>query len=202
MIQPEEPEKKKGKSLIDRLPKLGRVSQLSLVVGVFLIVSVPLWVIYQQQPAKQAELKSTLANLENILETEETPKGKLEAELKKAEAEKEAAIAEFDDPDRSPEIIDNLIKLAELNDIDVTRTQVSTSKKILTAGKVKTEFSVLTFNISLKGQVPKFQNFLLALDDEFPTSEVKQVSIGVAADEGEEDTAHLIINVFCYEASE
>jgi len=192
MIQPE-PEKKKG--LLDRLPKMGRISQLVLLIGVFLILLIPLIVINNQQPAKQIELKATLANLNKILAVEETPKAKLEAELTQTKAETEAAQAIFRNTSQSPEIIDSLLELAELNDIYVTQTKVSTSQPKEAIGPV------LTITLGLKGQVPKFQNFLLALDDKLPTFQIKQLTFTVAGEEGEEDTASITIDILCYEGS-
>ncbi|MGA7677260.1 MAG: hypothetical protein WCA51_02660 [Dehalococcoidia bacterium] len=190
MIQPETPEKKK--SFLDRLPKLGRVSQLVLLIGGFLIIFIPIWVINQQQPEQQTELKATLVNLNKILAVEETPEAKLEAELAQIKAETEAAQAAFPNTSQSPEIIDSLLELAELNDIYVTQTNVSTSQPKGAIGPA------LTITLGLKGQVPKFQNFLLALDDKLPTSQIKQLTFTVAEKEGEEDTASIMIDILCY----
>ena len=192
MIQPE-PEKKKG--LLDRLPKMGRISQLVLLIGVFLILLIPLIVINNQQSAKQIELKATLANLNKILAVEETPKAKLEAELAQINAETESAKAIFPNANQSPEIIDSLFELAELNDIYVTQTSVSISQPKETIGPI------LTIQIGLKGQVPKFQNFLLALDDKLPTSQITKVTFTTAGEEGEEDAASITIDILCYEGS-
>jgi hypothetical protein len=193
MIQPETPEKKKG--FLDRLPKLGRTSQLVLLIGVFLILFIPLMLINNQQPAKQAELKATLVNLERILAAEETPKAKLEAELTQINAEAEATEAIFPNTSQSPAILDSLFELAELNDIYVTQTKVSISQPKETIGPI------LTIQIGLKGQVPKFQNFLLALDDKLPTSQITKVTFTIAGEEGEEDTASITIDILCYEGS-
>jgi len=201
MIQPE-PEEKKRVSLLDKLPKLGRASQLMLLVGIFLIVFIPLWVINQQQPARQVELRQELSNLEIILQTPTTKKETLEAEIKQVEARTEAAKAVFPSPDQSPEIINNLLELAESNGISVTETKVSTSTETITVSGNKIEYPAMTFNIKLQGQVPMFQNFILALDDNFPICEVNDVKFVIAAEEGEEDTASLKIDVFCYAGSE
>jgi len=190
MIQPETPEKKK--SFLDRLPKLGRASQLMLLIGGFLIIFIPLWVISQQQPEQQTELRATLANLEKILALEETPKAKLDAELAQIKAETEVTKAVFPNTSRSPEILDSLLELAELNDIYVTQTKVSTSQPKEAIGPV------LTITLGLKGQVPKFQNFLLALDDKLPTSQIKQLTFTIAGEEGEYDTASITIDISCY----
>jgi hypothetical protein len=190
MIQPE-PEKKKG--FLDRLPKMGRISQLVLLIGIFLILFIPLMLINNQQSAKQTELKATLANLGKILAAEETPKAKLEAELAQINAETEATKAIFPNTSQSPEIIDGLLELAEQNDIYVTQTKVSTSQPKEAIGPI------LTIQLGLKGQVPKFQNFLLALDNTLPTSQIKQVTFTIAGEEGAEDAASITIDILCYE---
>ena len=174
MIQPEAPEEKK-KGLPERLPKLGRLSQLILLIGVFLIIFIPLFLLNQQQPAKQSELKATLENLNKILAVAETPKARLEAELAQATAETEATKAVFPDTSQSPEIIDSLLELAELNDICVTQTKVSISEPENTIGPI------LRIEIGLRGQIPKFQNFLLALDDQLPTSQIKTIEFMTGA---------------------
>jgi hypothetical protein len=191
MIQPETTEKKK--SLPERLPKLGRLSQLILLIGVFLIIFIPIWFLGQQQSKRQNELKATLTNLDRILAVEETPKTKLEAELAQVTADTEATKAAFPNISQSPAIIDSLLELAELNDIYIIQTKVSSSQAEIGP--------TLTVEINLRGQVPKFQNFLLALDNTFPTSQIEQVNFTIAGVEGEEDTARITIDILCYEGT-
>ena len=195
MIQPEAPEEKK-KGLADKLPKIGRLSQLILLIGVFLIIFIPLLLLNQQQPKKQNELKATLANLNSILAVEETPKAKLEAELAQVEAETEAIRATFPSINQSPEIIDTLLEMAELNDIYVTQTKVSSSEPEGAIGPT------LIIQITLNGQVPKFQNFLLALDNKFPTSQITKLFFTIVGEEGVEDHANITIDILCYESNE
>src|SRR4030065_999029 len=110
MVQPEQEEKKKG--ILDRLHKLGRVGQLILLIGGFLIIFIPLWLINQQQPAKQAGLDATLANLQKIVAVSETPKAKFEAQLAQVTAETEAAKAVFPSSNPGPEKINPLLERA------------------------------------------------------------------------------------------
>ena len=195
MIIPEEP-KKKG-NLLERLPRLGKTSLMLLIAGIFLILFIPLAVIYQQQPPKQAEMKHELSLLQKILAVPETKKEALKAQTKKVEAEAEAALDAFPKLNQSLDIIDELLELAELNDIVITYTATTAPAK----DARKATFPELTFEVHLTGQVPKFQNFILAIDDRFPTSQLKTVDIAVAEDEGEEDKAVLKIEISCYEGS-
>ncbi len=193
MIQPEEQEKKKG--ILDRLPKMGRISQLILIIGIFLVIFVPIFMINQQQAPKQAQLNATLANLRKIVSVQQTPKTNFEAELAQIMAEAEANKAAFPSTNQAPEILDSLLELAELNDIYVTQTSVSTSQPKGAIGPL------LTITLGLKGQVPKFQNFLLALDNTLPTSQIRQVTFTVATTKEAQDTASVTIDIFCYEGS-
>ena len=194
MVQPEPPQQKK--SFLDRLPRLSRVSQLLLLIGIFLILLIPLLFINQQQVQKQAQLRTTLANLQKALAAEEPPQAKLQDKLEQLQAQIESAQATYPHPDSTPEILDSLLELAELHDIYVTSTSVASSQPKEAIGPV------ITIKLGLKGQVPKFQNFLLALDERFPSAQIEQVSFTIATEEGEEDTATITIEILCYEAAE
>jgi hypothetical protein len=193
MTQPEATEKKKG--LLDRLPKLGRVSQLVLLIGGFLVIFIPLFYINGSQPARQLELRDKLTVLQKALSISETPKAKFEAELAQTTANTDAAKAAFPSPNQAPEILDILLQLASQNDIYVTGTAVSSSTPAGSIGPI------LSFSLNLKGQIPKFQNFLLALDTKLPTSQIKNVTFTVAPTGQEYDTASVVITVVTYEGN-
>jgi hypothetical protein len=189
-MQPETTEKKKG--FLDRLPKLGRVSQLVLLIGIFLVIFIPLLIIYQKQPETQSGYQDNLANLQRIIGGEQTPKAKYESELAQATADAEAATTAFPAPNQAPEILDSLLELAQLNNIYVTNTSVTSATPTESIGPV------LTFTLGFKGQIPNFENFLLALDTKLPTSRVNQFTFSVAATAEEYDTAVIGIDVLCY----
>jgi hypothetical protein len=192
MIQPGQ-EKKKG--ILDRLPKMGRISQFILLIGVFLLIFVPLFIINQQQPERQTQLTSSLGNLQKILGVQQTPKAKYEAEMAQVTADVEAAKAVFPGPNGAPQILDTLREMAQANDINITAATVTSATSSKAIGPV------FTINLALKGQVSKFQNFLLALDTELPTSQIKQVTFTVAGEEEEYDTATVAIDVLSYGGS-
>ncbi|MBM3154801.1 MAG: hypothetical protein FJ008_05635 [Chloroflexi bacterium] len=200
MMQPEPKKKKQKKSIAEQLPKMGRASRIALIVGVFLIVFVSLIFVGNQQASRQAELRKNIVTLQRGLSTgtQADSQAKLEAQIKQAEAETEVARAVFPVSDQAPEILDRLLKLAKANDIGVTRTAMTMSQKPIAIGGKQVTYDVFTFQLSLKGQVSKFQNFLLALGDELPTSQISAVNITVAAKEHEEDTASVTVEVLCY----
>jgi hypothetical protein len=190
-----EPGQEKKKGFLDRLPKMGRISQLVLIIGIFLVIFIPLFVISRQQPQRQAQLNSSLANLQKIVTIQQTPKTKFEADLAQATAATEAAKAAFPSPQGSPQILDTLLALAEVNNIYVTGTKVATTTPAGGLGPV------LTITLNLKGQIPLFQNFLLGLDTKLPTSRIKQFTFTVTGVEGEYDTATVVMDVLCYGGS-
>lgn len=185
-----EPGQQKKRGFLDRLPKMGRVSQLVLVIGIFLVILIPLWVINQQQPEKQRQLEATLSNLQKIITPEQTSQAKFEADLAQALANTEAAKASFPGSQAAPQILDTLQKLADTNDVSISATKVSTD-----AGKIG---PVLTITLNLRGQVPNFQNFLLGLDTELPASQISQFSTKISGVAAEYDTATVVMNIQCY----
>jgi hypothetical protein len=189
-MQPVTTEKKKG--FLDRLPKMGRVSQLVLLIGIFLLIFIPLFVINQKQPATQSAYESTLTNLQRIISGEQAPKAKYEADLAQATADAAADRASFPAPDQAPEILDKLLEMAEDNDIYVINTSITSTTPKGSIGPV------LTFTLGFKGQIPKFENFMLALDTKLPSSQINQFTFTTAPTEQEYDTASISIDVLCY----
>jgi hypothetical protein len=184
---------KKNKGILERLPKLGRLSQLVLLIGVFLVIFVGLLMLNNQLSAKQTTLNSTLTNLQKILTgAQQTPQSKYEGDLAQATAQSQAAKASYPTPNQAPEILDSLLALAASNDVYVTGTAITSDT---TAGAIG---PTLTFDLGLKGQIPKFENFLLALDKKLPTSRINTLTF-VAAGVGQEyDTATIKIDVLSY----
>ena len=190
MMQPQTPEKKKG--FLDSLPKLGRVSQLVILIAVFLAVFAGLMLINHQLANKQIQQQKNLALLQRILASGQTPQAKFEADLAQTTAQAEAAEATFPTPDQTPEILDTLLQIAEDNDLYVTRTAVESETKKGEIGPT------LSFTIGLSGQVSMFQNFLLALDTKLPTSRIASFAFAVAGSTGAYDAATIKIEVLCY----
>ncbi len=201
-------DKKKKKGILERLPRLSRTSQTILVLAMLVAMFVPTYLVYYQQPRTRATLESSLATLQKVLAAEQTPKERLETDLKKAEEQLVTARAVYPDPNHVPELVNSLIGLAEQNGIDVTETKVTASKlpppKESQKDKDKTTAEriedILTAELTLKGQVSHFQNFLLALDSQFPTVRIKKAAFTISSEEGEEDTCTLSLLIFCYPA--
>ena len=151
--------------------------------------------IYKQQPLKQEQLKHELSLLQKISGASTTQSDRLKLQLRIAEGQVVTARGSFPRLDQGLEIVSGLVELAEENGIDVMGTETRLPDKDIGAAK----YPVLTFVIHARGQVPKFQNFLLDLNDTFPTCQIKEVLFDVATEEGKEDKAVLTIDITCYE---
>lgn len=187
MMQSETPERKP--SFLDKLPKLGKASQFVLLIGIVLVIFVGLFMLDRQLSTKQTEQSRILANLQRTLSGVQTPQNKFEADLAQATADSEAAKAAFPNPNQAPEIMDSLLQLAAANDINVTSTAISSTTN---KGDIGPTF---TFTLGLKGQIPLFENFLLALDSKLPTSKISSLNFIVAGVGDEYDTATIKIDV-------
>jgi hypothetical protein len=196
-MRQDEPRVQNPKSV--RLPKISPVTRLILFTGIFLIIGIPLYLVYSQQQARKLELNQQLGILQKALGSTESPDVlKKDAEFKMVQARKELETARgvFLNSDQSPEIIDDLIKLAKANGAEITKTQVVASEGSVKVGSDTMVFPAMTLDINMRGQVPKFQNFLLALINSFPTSQIKKVYFNVSEKEDQEDTGNVVLTVF------
>lgn len=195
--------KEKKKGVLERLPKLSRASQTILIIAMLVAMFLPTYLIYYQQPKTRATLQASLASLQKVLAVEETPKAKLEAELMRIEDETVSARASYPDASQVPELVNRLMALAKKNGATVTGTKVTITtlpppkEKSKTAPTERID-TILNIDLNLKGQVPHFQNFLLALDKEFPTTRIRKVAFTIHSEEGEEDTCELSLLIMCY----
>ena len=189
----------KKSSLFTGFLKIGTTGRLILLIGVFLVIVVPLFLALSQQQARQIELDQQYAILQKSLASQVAPdtiRKEMATEIRNAEDALDASGAMFLTPDRSPEIMDKLIDLAKSSDIEITKALVGTDTDSIRVGADTLQFPVLNFDISLKGQVSKFQNFLLALNGIFPASELKKVYFNIPEAEDEFATANVVVSVY------
>lgn len=198
MIEPQA--ERKTKPLAERLPRIGRTSQVILIVGILAIIFIALYWVNAQQATQQDELRKNIVTLQRSVSagTKEEPRDKLQAQIRQVEAETEAARAMFPAPEQLTEVMDRLIKLARSYDIEVTSTGATMSQKKLKIGATELAYNVYTISLSLRGMASNFQNFLLSLGDAVTTSRINQVTIKLATEENERDVATVSIDVYCY----
>ncbi len=185
------------KKFIDKLGQLGKTKRLVLIFVIFVVVFVPLVMIYQQQPARVVALKQELSSLSAVVLASNTKKTGLESAVNKAEAELKLAKNMFARIENSPEIVDRFLSLAKSNNLEIVRTQQSKSPAKMTQNKKTIEYILLTVELDAKGQIPDVLHFLINIDSEIPMSRIKAVKINVAPSENELDTATIVMELFC-----
>jgi Tfp pilus assembly protein PilN len=188
---------KQASTLLNKLPKLSRLSHVIVLIGVFAVILGGMLFLNNTQSSRYAELRSELTSLQVILAKPVTEKESIQTKIDKVEAEIESSKEVFPKLEQSTDIVNSLYDLAETNDVVITRA----TTVIPDLEQVKTSYPSLTFTLSMDGQVPKFLNFLLAVGDRYPTSEIREVSITIADEEGDEDNADITIDVHCYQGS-
>jgi hypothetical protein len=190
----------KGKSTRSiKLPRISPVARLILIIGIFLVIAIPLYLTLSQQQVRKAELVQQYSMLEKALgkpEPVDFLKNELDTDIAKAKKELTNIKTVFPNADQSPEIIDDLMALARENDIEITKALIATESGELKVGTDVMKYPVSNFDISLKGQVPKFQNFLWELNSKFPTSKIEKVYFRIPEKVDEEDTANIVLSVF------
>jgi len=190
----------KGKSTrFIKLPRISPLARLILIIGMFLVIAVPLYLALSQQQAKQNELMQQYSMLEKAMGNPgpvDTLKTGFDSDIVRAKKEIENINTVFPNADRNPEIIDNLMALARENDIEITKALIATSSGELKVGTDVIKYPVTNFDISLKGQISKFQNFLLDLNSKFPTSKIEKVYFKIPQKVDEADTANIVLSVY------
>jgi len=193
---PIEAPKKPGSSILQRLPRLATRIWVLIILCLFLIAVVPLAMGYMTQSARQQALKLQIGQLQpqvDALKAKMASQPSAAAEMGRLKAEAEAAKLLYKSLSDNPEISQVIMDLAWDNHINITSMGVSSSKsKILDK-----EYPVLVYSLSLTGQVAGFQNFLIAIGNELPSSLYSGISISPATVEGELDTASIGIQVYC-----
>jgi cell division protein FtsL len=177
--------------------RLGKTSRVVIIVVVFLMVFAAIFYVYQQQTAKQFELGQELSSLHNKVSAQSNTGSDLEVQTSRAEQYLADVKSSFSSPDEAPEILDELISLAKANDMEITSTRITRTKGTFNIEKQKVEFPVLKLQMGFRGQVPKFQNFMLSLESVLPASQIKELGMQVTQEEGEQDIGSLSIEIYC-----
>ena len=196
MASPIQAPKKTGNSILQRLPRLSTSVWLILIFCLFLIAMLPMAMSYMDQATKQQALRLQVNQLQSQYDTVKAKmagQSSLSTEVGKLKAEAEAARKLYEegcDNLRSSQI---LMDLAWKNDITIISMSVSPSQGTV----LGTKYPALTYVLNLSGQVANFQNFLLAVDKRFPSSQYMDINITPATVEGNMDIATLSIQIMC-----
>jgi hypothetical protein len=183
---------------LQRLPRLGTSVWMILIFALFLIIMVPMVTGYLAQTAEQAAVQLQITQLQLQMDA---LKAKIASQsipatgAIKAKADLEAAKAQYKNVNDNAEVSQVIMGLAW--DYDITITSMGVSKS--TSKVLGTEYPVLSYSLSLTGQVANFQNFLIAAGNKLPSGQFTDVTINPATVEGELDNASISMQVYCNE---
>ena len=196
MASPVEAPKVNKSSISQRLPRLSTSVWLILILALFLIAMVPLVTGYIEQLSQQAAIQLQINLVQSqidALKAKMTSQSAATTEAARMKADMEAAKLQYKNIGDNPEVSKILMDLAW--DYDITITSMSISKA--TSKIAGADYPVLSYYLSLTGQVANFQNFLIAIGNKLPSSQFNDVIISPATVEGELDKATLSMQVYC-----
>ena len=196
MASPVEAPKSSTSSITQRLPRLSTSVWLILILALFLIVMIPMVTSYLDQVSQQAavQLQTNLVQSQiDALKVKIVSQTAVTSGEAKMKADLEAAKAQYKNVNDNAAVSQILMDLAWDYDITITSMSVSTA-----AGKIAgADYPVLSYSLSLTGQVANFQNFLIAFGKKLPSSQFNDVTISPATVEGELDNASISMQVYC-----
>ncbi len=176
------------------MPKISKVSQLILILGILIIAFVALYMVWNGQGKELKTLKEELAKAQLILAKPPPPKiADLENQIQTAQNELQAAEVRFPKSDQALEIADSLYLLAKSKNLKVA----GMSDGLSTAKKNNIEYNVISIELELRGQISDILGFVARLETELPTAEITRVTLKKAATVQELDTGTVGINILC-----
>jgi hypothetical protein len=196
VASPVEAPKVTKNSIFQRLPRLSTSVWLILILALFLIVMVPLVTGYIEQVSQQAAIQLQIDQVQSqitALKVKMASQSSAATEAAKMKADLEGAKLQYKNIGDNAEVSQILMNLAWDYDITIASMNVSQgTNKMLGA-----DYPVLTYSLSLTGQVANFQNFLIAVGKKLPSSQCTVVTLTPATVEGELDNAAINILVYC-----
>jgi len=183
-------------NISQRLPRLSTSVWLILILALFLIAMVPMVTGYIEQISQQAaiQLQISLAQSQiDALTAKMASQSSATTEAVKMKADLEAAKLQYKNVGDNADVSQILMGLAWDYDITITSMSVSQAKSKM----LGTDYPVLSYSLSLTGQVANFQNFLIAVGQKLPSSQFTSITISPATVEGELDNASISMQVYC-----
>ncbi len=198
MASPVEAPKATKSNISQRLPRLSTSVWLILILALFLIVMAPMVTGYIEQVSQQAAIQLQIDQVQSQIDELNAKMASLTTattEAARMKAELEVAKLQYKNIGDNAEVSQIIMALAW--DYDITITSMTVSQAI--NKMLGTDYPVLTYSLSLSGQVANFQNFLIAAGNRLPSCQFTSVSITPATVEGELDNASVNLQVYCNE---
>jgi Tfp pilus assembly protein PilO len=196
VASPVEAPKLPKSNIAQRLPRLSTSVWLILILALFLIAMVPLVTGYIEQVSQQAAMQLQINQVQSqidALKAKMASQSSATTDAAKMKKELDDAKLQYKNVGDNAEVSQIIMGLAW--DYDITITSMSVSQAMSKASG--TEYPVLTYSLSLTGQVANFQNFLIAVGKKLPSSQFTGITISPATVEGELDNATISMQVYC-----
>jgi len=196
VASPVEAPKSTRSNISQRLPRLSTSVWMILILALFMIIMVPMVTDYIEQVSQQAAVQLQIDQVQSqiaVLEDRMASQAPATTEAAKLKADVEAAKLQYKKVGDNPEVSKIIMDLAW--DYDITITGMSVTQAINKA--LGTDYPVLSYSLSLTGQVANFQNFLIAAGKRIPLCQYTGITISPAVVEGELDTATINMQVYC-----
>lgn len=155
--------------------KIGPKVQLLVVIALFLAFLVAEGLIYQRERRAQAQLESQTAKLAPVLQKPAPAVAQVQAKLDQIQSRIKTARAAFPGKDESIGISESLYVLANSQGVVPIKQLASTGWK--REGSI--EFYLVTFDLTLEGEVKGLLDFVSGLDSRLQTARIGSAAIVV-----------------------
>ena len=162
--------------------KIGARNQLFLVLAVFVAVTLAGGLASQAQTRVQVRLEGQIDKLVPDLRKPVPDLAQAQARIDQAERRIQVARSAFPSRDESIEISSILDGLAKASDVNIVKQAAATTNE-KSEGNI--EFFLLSFDLTLEGEVQKLLDFVSGLDGVLKTSRVDSATITVPSQQEE-----------------
>jgi hypothetical protein len=147
--------------------------QILLVAALFLALSLGAGIVYQREGRAQSQLQAQMDAIRPVLERPTPDVAGAQAALEEEQARISYSQAGFPGRDMSIEFSEGMEQLAAWLGVRITKQQVSAGP----ATDEDIQFNVLTFKLTLEGEVERLLDFVTGLDGKFKTASISSASI-------------------------
>lgn len=144
---------------------------IALLLALFLGVGL----IYRGERQAQARAQAQIEKILPVLQKPAPDMARAQATLEQLQGRVSAARAAFPGRDRSIEFSRTLEQLASFYGVRITKQDVSTTSK----RQENIDFYLLTFDLTLEGEVAKLLDFVSGLDGKLKTASISSATITV-----------------------
>lgn len=178
------------KGFFDRLPKFSKASVLILMVGIFLVILIALILVANKGRDEYPALQQELTNLQKIASVSMMQKGEIENKISAAQSGYNSIKGQFPTATESNRVVDDLLKLADANGVEITSVSVASGDQTVAGIK----YPALTYTLNLLGEASRMQTFIHGLKN-MGACQITSISIKPSGSEDVMDTGTVKLNM-------